>query len=318
MESEEILKLFFSLIINCNCSNIKIWRGLEKAELVINEIQTKKNLYHIIIGLDRPAEECWHKVDHWLTTQSETYTVFLLDENFLDIKKNQSHLQKIKTIPFNHDLISNLSTLREVKNVYHFDFDNQTTRWLCLNRISRPQRRYFIDNWVEKIQQNLIYSDGINRPIGNVDFYKDQSSYFCNAKNLLALADIYNQTSGSIVTETKTDSFLTEKTFHPIMALHPILMIGPRFAIDHLRSQGFDVFDDLIDHSYDKLESWQERIDRLVNDNLNILKNGIDRRAIANRLIYNQNHIWNYYDWLIKNAKDSFIQLTHQATLPNS
>lgn len=311
MESREFLKFFLSVILQCKTDNIKLWHGLDQADTVISTIQSKSFQYNIIIGFDQPEKECWPKIDQWLSTQSEEYAVFLLDENFLNIKQNQNKLQKIIPIPFNHDLISNLALLREIKSCYHFNFDNQTTRWLFLSRNQRPHRRYFIDTWAEKIQHNLVYSDGKDRPIGNIDFYNlNRAPYMCNAKNLLDLTDIYNQTSGSIVAETSLDSFLTEKTFHAILAMHPIMMIGPRFAIGHLRSQGFDVFDDLINHSYDQLESWQERINCLVNDNFDVLTRGIDRRTIKDRLVYNQNHIWNYYDWLISNTKDFLLQIT--------
>lgn len=43
----------------------------------------------------------------------------------------------------------------------------------------------------------------------------------------------------------------TEKTWRAIQLPRPMLLFGPQYAVAHLRRWGFDMFDDVIDHSYD-------------------------------------------------------------------
>ena len=57
-----------------------------------------------------------------------------------------------------------------------------------------------------------------------------------------------------------------------------------------LRDWGFDVFDDIFDHSYDTVEN-SERVNKLLNDNKSILSNGLQLTDnIKSRLINNRNY----------------------------
>lgn len=65
--------------------------------------------------------------------------------------------------------------------------------------------------------------------------------------------------------------FLTEKTYKPLASLQPFVLQGPAGCVAELRSQGYVVFDDLIDHSYDlevsRVARWQalrSEINRLM------------------------------------------------------
>ena len=72
----------------------------------------------------------------------------------------------------------------------------------------------------------------------------------------------YQESMLNIITETYHDTlYLSEKTFKPIRAQQLFLMCGPANSIKHLRDLGFDVFDDIIDHTYYDSESdWEKRI----------------------------------------------------------
>ena len=58
-----------------------------------------------------------------------------------------------------------------------------------------------------------------------------------------------------------------------------------------LRDWGFDVFDDIFDHSYDKVDN-NTRIDTLFKDNIEVITHGltisedIQKRLIKNREYY--------------------------------
>jgi hypothetical protein len=73
--------------------------------------------------------------------------------------------------------------------------------------------------------------------------------------------DVYQKSLFNIITETYIHStILSEKTFKVFAAGQIPIMCGPQGAIDHLRQLGFDVFDDIVDHSYDNIIDWKERI----------------------------------------------------------
>lgn len=57
--------------------------------------------------------------------------------------------------------------------------------------------------------------------------------------------------------------FLTEKTWKPIASGQLFLVWGNAGIVSHLRELGFDVFDDIIDHSYDSEPDHRSRLDMI-------------------------------------------------------
>lgn len=77
----------------------------------------------------------------------------------------------------------------------------------------------------------------------------------------------YKDTALNIITETTHDQqFLTEKTWKAIYAKQLFLMLGGVGSVNLLRKFGFDVFDDLIDHSYDNESNLVTRTKMIVNE----------------------------------------------------
>ena len=64
--------------------------------------------------------------------------------------------------------------------------------------------------------------------------------------------DAYTNSYVNLVTETTISSkfFITEKTWKPIACGQLFIVMGSQHTISHLREQGVDTFDDIIDHSY--------------------------------------------------------------------
>ena len=93
----------------------------------------------------------------------------------------------------------------------------------------------------------------------------------------------------SLVTEPaffERETIITEKT---IMAIYggtvPIWVGGWRIA-DYLRDLGFDVFDDIVDHSYQNLADPWDRCYYAVERNLNLLKDF----DTVQKFVYNNKH----------------------------
>jgi hypothetical protein len=104
-----------------------------------------------------------------------------------------------------------------------------------------------------------IYTTGNNDNIGN--FNKKLRTY-------------YRETFVEIVTETNCTEKcfnLTEKTLNSIYGCNfPILISSPG-AVKFLRDMGLDMFDDIIDHSYDLVDNPIDRIQQAVYNNRRIL-----------------------------------------------
>lgn len=134
--------------------------------------------------------------------------------------------------------------------------------------------------------------------------YQPTSEY-----NLCSQIHDYQDSYLNLVTESRLENigFLTEKIYKPIRAAQLFLVQGPPGAVNHLRTLGFDTFDDYFDHSYDTVEDWIQRTDlvhkelqRIYNQIENIFFETPSRRQNNIRTLQNfeSNNIWNN---LIKN-----------------
>jgi hypothetical protein len=99
-----------------------------------------------------------------------------------------------------------------------------------------------------------------------LDYYTWQSLNYGELELVQSMTtinlDVYRKSLFNIIAETSVHhTILSEKTFKVFASGQIPIMCGPKGAIDHLRKLGFDVFDDIVDHSYDFIENWQQRID---------------------------------------------------------
>lgn len=100
---------------------------------------------------------------------------------------------------------------------------------------------------------------------------KNSTSY----KQLFQKA-VFEPTYVSLITEPalyEQETIITEKTLMSIWAGTLPIWVGGWRIPDLMRSQGFDVFDDIIDHSYQCLPRAWDRVYRAIESNLAILQN---------------------------------------------
>ena len=240
------------------------------------------------------------------------YTWHLNIKNFYKDRKN------LNFIFYPHYLVQHCNNTKFHKDKFEsaFNFNSKTSKFLCLNR-HRRKHRDIVVNFVKDIP-NAIYSylaKNIKNPLPTDWSHDDfqNSSFWGNtdravinmgshnlllrmSQNLLKVSELYNSTCFSLVTETRYNlpfDFVTEKTAQCWVALHPALYVSNRNHVSIIRSWGFDVFDDLFDHSYDTLTN-DQRINRMFLDNKKQLENGIIiNEDIKERLIKNRNHYFN-------------------------
>jgi hypothetical protein len=270
-------------------------------EHIKQQIQEHKDKFVILVGQDRASKFYFLPLDAWSYLDHLDFAPLALDLDYLDPDKLP--LTRLRRVFYNQNCMSNLEVL--VLHQPMMDITYNQGPWLSLMRWLRPHRKYAFQNYISKLSDSVVFSFGKQNFLGqNPDFDCSDRFYhgpeLLNTNNFLSLIPLYNSCGGSIVSETALDRTITEKTFHAIMAGHPVLIIGVKGSIQHLRDHGFDVFDDILDHRYDGFDSIYQRIDRLFHDNAHILSAPLDRSMIADRLEQNRWHLWKYRDRICK------------------
>jgi hypothetical protein len=84
----------------------------------------------------------------------------------------------------------------------------------------------------------------------------------------------------SIVSEAQYEDsqetvFLSEKVFKPIACQHPFVILGNKGSLKELKKLGYKTFHDLIDESYDNMNS-NDRF-HAIKDIINTLKSNQDK-----------------------------------------
>jgi hypothetical protein len=87
--------------------------------------------------------------------------------------------------------------------------------------------------------------------------------------------------------QTADTFFITEKTFRPIAYGKLFLVIGSPEFEQNLKRMGFDIFDDIIDKSYDS-ESSYIRVDAVFKSLGELLHNPVDMQSLLLRLQANK------------------------------
>jgi hypothetical protein len=110
------------------------------------------------------------------------------------------------------------------------------------------------------------------KSLDHIDIYKAHNDNLTNFKE--SLQSKYNNSIIEFISETSYNELsfnITEKTMHFIYGCNFPIMISSPGVVDFLRNMGIDMFDDIVDHSYDMIEDPAERINRAIDLNLEIL-----------------------------------------------
>lgn len=200
------------------------------------------------------------------------------------------------------------------KQNIQFEFCKKEYAFLCLNFNLRSHRDTVV-KLLQSFPNRLISYKARNWHLPDFadlsmeeyrDYELNHSNILRNTANLLKLKPVFDKCQFSVVTETRYDlpcTFITEKTTQCFVALHPALYVSNKNHVASLRNYGFDVFDDIFDHSYDTLDN-EIRIKTMIEANKDVLTYGIDNYDnLKDRLISNRNHYLNEQNTLYKIEK---------------
>lgn len=144
----------------------------------------------------------------------------------------------------------------------------------------------FVDEHGEK---NISQEPDLNLHVNQAINYEDQ------------LVRAYNESYFSLVAETNFQQntlFQSEKIFKPVLMQQPFVTAAEPGAIRALRTMGYDVYDDFINHSYDDIEDPHDRMFELFNEVERLCALSTDewkriRKAMLPRTQVNLTHLAN-------------------------
>ena len=219
-----------------------------------------------------------------------------------------------------------------------------TTNYISLNRGGRYHRLYLISNLYARRLDKMGQISMLSIPDDNIqlndimqyDDTHDSNYTFSNQGFVRYLSeskqlnedeyDIYPKASNDNLTNFRTQlqhkyvnsyvefvsetsynekSFnITEKTLHFIYGCNYPIMISSPGTVKFLRSIGIDMFDDVIDHSYDDIDDPVDRITHAIDSNLSVLTTDLrtlntrwesDKYRMEQNISFVQNKLANFY-----------------------
>ena len=126
----------------------------------------------------------------------------------------------------------------------------------------------------------------------------------------------------NIVTETSfqyNELFLSEKILKPIVMYQPFIVFSSVHYLKRLKEIGFKTFDAFWDESYDDVEDWEDRYNKVLLLILELNNKSIDElnnlyKNLKHICIYNRNHLLtmkkNSWPKIMANISDSFYKKT--------
>ena len=307
---------------------------------IIQDASLTYELYPSI--LQRPLEnKCWtlnlpdisnvdgiilHTQDNLNVTANNIFTELLKIEDFYSNK----NIKNIVIIYWNHNLNKvyqgPLKLIEFPTHSFEFvqNFSKRYKEWkdvelktlkynvMCLNGYPRKHRK-LVYEYLDKIQCTSFLSISTSNSSPFLHEFQYSNYDFDNTQNFINIKDVYKNTVINVVTETmyyEEYGIITEKTLQAFGAMQLPIIIGYKDIISDIKKHGFDVFDDILDNSYDNLPNdirWKKALEL----NKDILLNGVSYENLYNRLKKNQEHLLNdYLDLLLNNFHKQVNEMT--------
>jgi len=191
--------------------------------------------------------------------------------------------------------------------------------FVCLNNNHKPHRQKFVEQCqiygiLEKTKwsyRSAIQSNFISTP-KFLDQKKGQPGDDRNHEQLYSratgdnenLEQLYNNVLVSLITETDFYSsnvtHVTEKSLWSIFYGCIPIIVGVPGSVQLLKSWGIDVYDDIIDSSYDNILDNELRLQSVIKQCINLLsekhpeniKNLLPARVLRNQLLLSNKDYW--------------------------
>ena len=100
--------------------------------------------------------------------------------------------------------------------------------------------------------------------------------------------------------------FITEKTWKAVAMQHPFMVLGEIGTLEHMRSLGFETFENLWDESYDTMPDLSDRVAKIVHNVVQYVKQPLDQITLQK---IQHNHA-RFFDqtWILQLTMDQIIK----------
>ena len=287
-------------------------------------------------------------------TQPDDYTIYRIPRWIQDDARyylNDEFSTDLNTVYSFNFMVNRATTSRYIflkilddfpitESVYNYTFSGALT--------FEKNRAFQIYDYIDEINQVPLYGNILNDPIKiPAKTYIDKSITHVTEFGLEAIGDgspqynhsnyhrylkpMFESSAISLITESTCNTnqcvsrsiHFSEKTLFSILGLtFPIWSTGYG-AADIWKSYGFDVFDDIIDHSYQYKETLGERIYYSLELNRSLIKDPLEAgrvresckdRLISNRELLQSNQLQKCLDNAINSVPDIYRE--HLENIP--
>lgn len=162
-----------------------------------------------------------------------------------------------------------------------------------------------------------------NREFSTQDLNGKSNNFLENYTHFLQ--EKYAQTCIEIVSHSlfsEPTIHITEKNFQSIYGMNIPIYIASQGTVDYMRQNGFDMFDDVIDHRYDNISNPVERIMAVFDLNRDLLTN--PKKIVEawysshDRLQHNINHIPKFIHACERKVETDFLKTIKQLNVCKS
>lgn len=184
----------------------------------------------------------------------------------------------------------------------------RTHAWQCLNGRMCSHRRRAVDILQTWHNGWLSYGPEVPLPLWDYSTYRGTE----NDENFVRLLPVYGSAAVNIVTETQYDhrpGVICEKTLFAMAAGQVPVLIGYPGIVADCRDMGFDMFEDVVDISYDFLPN-DQRVEQAILRNQQLIMGRIDLEPYQTRLHNQSRYVVNdLVTWYQQNFQSQVKQL---------
>lgn len=219
-------------------------------------------------------EYSFFQYNHWFIgghTQNDRVKNFIIDVFDNSLKSNKENLKIKHFLCFNRvPKIHRLVIFSELMSNVNFK-DKYITSLASISDfpyLNYGNKENIITNLIEFANNKLEFLEFIKTYDFNNEYTFDEKNLQNNKANTFNI-DAHNSTFLNIITESllheKNVIFFSEKTFKPIIAAQPFIMVGNPYSIQKLKELGFKTFDRWWDESYDLEKNLSKRLQKIIN-----------------------------------------------------
>jgi len=177
---------------------------------------------------------------------------------------------------------------------------------------SEFKQKFFMSLDKQRVERDYVFDSLGNLLLDSVHSYRSRGIHLPNDHHNPVLQQRYinpdwmHNTAFTLAVETYVDEtlitgysltlkdhlFLCEKSYKPLAAQHPLLLVGTPGNLAYIRSQGFETFPELFDESYDTILDWRARVQKIVSIVADFDPRSVDQPRVQDKLRHNQDRFF--------------------------